>query len=98
MPLPRLPNGLLRIHSDGYTKGDKYFLFIKGDKYLKGDKYSRVDALQKDHISHTKQCQTFYRKIKCDLLNFRGVQNEYHQHFQYLIASIHIFHEAATLM
>ena len=30
------------------------------------------NALQKSHIYHTKQYQTFYRKIKCDLLNFRG--------------------------
>ena len=35
------------------------------------------DTIQKDHIYHTKQYQTFYRKIKCDLLNFRGVTNGY---------------------
>ena len=52
---------------------------------------SRVDTIQKDY-------QTFYRHIKCDLLNFRGVQNEYHQDFPYLMVSIHFFHEAATLM
>ena len=52
---------------------------------------SRVDTLQKDY-------QVFYRKIKCDLLNFRGVQNGYHQDFQYLMVSIHLFHETAALM
>ena len=35
--------------------------------------------------------QTFYRKIKCNLLNFRRVKNGYHQDFQYLMASIHFF-------
>ena len=29
-------------------------------------------TIQKDHIYHTKQYQIFYRKIKFDLLNFRG--------------------------
>ena len=58
----------------------------------------RVDRIQKNHIYHTKKYQTFYRKIKCDLLNFRGVQNGYHQDFQYLLVSIPFFHEAATLM
>ena len=33
---------------------------------------------------HTKQHQTVYRKIKCDFLNFRVIQNGYHQDFQYL--------------
>ena len=41
------------------------------------------DIIQKDHIYHTKQYQTFYRKIKCDLSNFRGVKNGYHQDFHY---------------
>ena len=72
MPMPRFPNGLLRIHSDGHIKGGKYFPFIKGDKYFSFIKidagnvllklkclYSRLDTIQKDHISHTKQCQTF---------------------------------------
>ena len=36
--------------------------------------------------------------IKCDLLNFRGVKNEYHLDFQYLMVSIHFFHNMATLM
>ena len=45
-----------------------------------------------------KQYQTFYRKIKRDLLNFRGGKNEYHQDFQYLMVSIHFFHKMATLM
>ena len=49
-----------------------------------------IDIIQKDHIYHTKQYQTFYRKIKCDL-NFGGVQNGYHQDFQYLMVSIHFF-------
>ena len=49
---------------------------------------SRVDTKQEDHIYHTKQYQTFYRMIKCDLLNFRGVQNWYQQDFQYLMDSI----------
>ena len=52
---------------------------------------SRVDTIQKDY-------QTFYRKIKCNLLNFRGVQNGYHQDFQYLMVSIPCLHEAATQM
>ena len=59
---------------------------------------SRVDTILKDHIYHTKQHQTFYRKIKCDLLNFREVKNGYHQDFQYLMVSIHHFHKMATLM
>ena len=46
---------------------------------------------------HSKQYQTFYRKIKDDLLNFREVKNGYHQDFQYLIVSIHFFYEMATL-
>ena len=33
--------------------------------------------MQKDHIDHTKQYITFYRKIKCGLLNFREVKNVY---------------------
>ena len=44
----------------------------------------KVDTTQKDHISHTKQYQfhqAIFGKIKCDELNFRGVQNGYHQHF-----------------
>ena len=45
----------------------------------------------KDHIYYTKQYQTFYRKIKCDLLNFRWVKNGYHQDFQYLIVYFHFF-------
>ena len=52
----------------------------------------------KSHIYSTKQNQTFYRKIKCALLNFRGMQSDYHQNFQYLMVSIHFFHEEATLM
>ena len=52
---------------------------------------SREDTIQKDY-------QTFYGKIKCNLLNFRGLQIGYHQDFQYLMVSIPYFHEAATLM
>ena len=59
---------------------------------------SRVETIQKDHIYHNKQYQTFYKKIKCDLLNFRRVKNGYHQDFQYLMVSIHFFHEVATLI
>ena len=60
-------------------------------------KYSR-DTTQKDHIYHTKQYQTFSRKIKCDLLNFREVKKGYHQDFQYLMVSIHFFHKMEPLM
>ena len=49
----------------------------------------RVDIIKKNHIYRTKQYQTFYRKIKCGLLNFRVVQNGYHQDFQYFMISIH---------
>ena len=49
------------------------------------------DTMQKDHIYHTKQYQTLYRKIKCDILNFRGMKNGCHQDFQYLMVSIHFF-------
>ena len=45
---------------------------------------------------HTKQYKTIYRNIKCDLLNFRGVQKGYHQDFQYLIVFIDFIHEVAT--
>ena len=53
--------------------------------------------MQKDHIYHTKQYQTFYRKIKCDLFNFRGVKSGYHRDLQYLLVSIRSF-EMETLM
>ena len=59
---------------------------------------SRVYRIQKNHIYHTKQYQTFYRKIKCGLLHFRVVQNRYHQNFQYLMVSIHFFQEVTTLL
>ena len=59
---------------------------------------SRVETLQKDHIYHTKQYQAFYRKIMCDLLNFREVKNGYRQDYQYLMVSIYFFHKIATLM
>ena len=51
--------------------------------------------MQKDHIYHTKHYQTFYRKIKCDLLDFRGIKNGYHKDFWYLIVSIHFVHKMA---
>ena len=57
-----------------------------------------IHTIQKDQIYQTKQYQTFYRKIKCDLLNFRGVKNGYHQDFQYLMFSINFFREMAMLM
>ena len=51
-------------------KGDIYFFFIKvhaANDLLKLNYFkSRVDTIQKDHICHTKQYQTFYRKIKGD--------------------------------
>ena len=54
---------------------------------------------QRDHIFHTKQYQAIYRKIKYNLLIFRGVQNGYHQDFQYLMVSIFFFFpEVAMLM
>ena len=83
-------------HSNGYIKDDKYYFFYKS-RYGKYSteikliiKYSR-DTIQKDHIYDTKQYQTYYGKIKCDLSSFRGVKNGYHQDFQYLIVSIHFF-------
>ena len=90
-------------HYNGYIKGDKYFFSYKRRcrkcslETKLFTKQSR-DTLQKDHIYHTKQYQTFYRKIKCDLLNFRVVKNGYHQDFQYLVVYIHFFHKMATLM
>ena len=54
--------------------------------------------MQKDHVYHYKQYQTFYKKIKCALLIFRRGQDGYHQDFQYLMVSIHFFHEVPTLM
>ena len=52
---------------------------------------SIVETIQKDHIYHMKQYQTFYRKIRYDLLNFRGVKKGYRQDFQDLTVSIHFF-------
>ena len=60
---------------------------------------NKVEYTQnKDYIYHTKQYQTFYRKIKCDLFSFRGVQNRYYQDFQYLIVFINFFYELAAVM
>ena len=84
-------------HSNGYIKGDKYVFFHKSrcgkcaPETKLSTKQSR-DAIQKYY--HTKQYPTFYKKIKCDLLNFREVKNEYHQD----IVHIHFFHKMATLM
>ena len=70
---------LLRTHSNGYIKGDKYFFFIKvGAEFSIQERWF---SIQENHIYHTKQNQTFYGKIKCDLLNFRRVQNGYHKDF-----------------
>ena len=55
------------------------------------------DTIQKDHIYHTQKYQAFYRKIKCDLFNFREVKNGYHRDFQYLMVPIHVFHKMAML-
>ena len=90
-------------HSNGYIKGDKYFFFYKSrcGKCSPGTKLFTKkgrDAIQKDQIYHTKQYQIFYRKIKWDFLNLRGVEDGYHQDFQYLMVSIHFFHKMATLM
>ena len=76
-----------------------YFIKVGADNNLPKLNYlqSRVDTLQKDRIYHIKQCQTFYRKIKCDLLDFRGVKKGYHQGF-HLGVSIHFIHKTATLM
>ena len=93
--------GPLRTHSNGYIKGGKYLFFVKvsAENFLLKLNWScvKVDKIQKDHTYHTKQYQTFYKKIKCDLLNFREVQNLYHQNIQYLMVSIHFFHEVPRL-
>ena len=54
--------------------------------------------MQKGRIYHNKQYEKSYRKIKCDLLSFRGIENGDHQDFQYLTVSIYRFHIVATLM
>ena len=70
----------ITIPSNGYINGNKYFFFYKNrcSKHFPEiklfTKYSR-GTIQKDHIYHTKQYQI--RKVKCDLLNFRGVKNGY---------------------
>ena len=63
-------------HCNGYIKDDKYFVF-PGLNYVQ----SRVETIQKDHIYHIMQYQTFFRKIKCDLLSFRGLKNRYRRIF-----------------
>ena len=73
-------------HSNGYRKSDRYFFFHKSScsKSSPENKLftkKSTDTIQKHHTYHTKQYQTFYRKVKCDLVNFRGVQNGYHQDF-----------------
>ena len=97
---------LLTISSSNiitHSNGDKYFCFYKSrcDKCSPETKLftkQSGDTIQKDHIYHTKQYQIFYRKIKWDLLNFKGVKSGYHQNFQYLMVSIGFFHKMATLM
>ena len=69
-------------HSTGSIKGDKYFFFYesRGGKCSSETKLftkKRRNTIEKDHIYRTKQYLTFYRKIGCDLLNFRGVKNGY---------------------
>ena len=69
------------IKKDILIKDDRYFLFIK------------VGAA---NVIIPSNIKTFYRKIKCDLLNFGGVQNGYHQDFHYLIVSIKFFSLSAN--
>ena len=89
------------------THSDKYFFFIKGDKYLFFIKVgaasvvlklnylqSRIDTVKKGHICHTKQYQTFYREIKCDFLNIRGVPKR----LSIFDPFYSFFHQVATLM
>ena len=45
-----------------------------------------------NHIYHTKQYETYYRKIKCVLLKFRSVNNGYHRDFHFFMVSILFFH------
>ena len=69
-----------------------FFIAIGGANVLLKLNYLKSrDTIQKDHIYSTKQYQTFYRKIKCDLVNFIGVKYGYHQDFQYLMVSIQFF-------
>ena len=83
-------------HFNGYIEGDKCFYFYKsGCSKCSSEiklitKYDK-DTIQKDQIHYTKQYQTFYTKIKNDLLNFRGIKNEHHQDFQYKMVSIQFF-------
>ena len=63
--------------SNGYINGDKYFLFYKVSAANLLLELSR-GTIQKDHIYHTKQSQTIFRKINCSLLSFRRVKNGYH--------------------
>ena len=90
-------------HSNSFIKGDKYF-FLKKSRCCKCSPETKLfakqsrDTIQKDHIFHTKQYQTFYRKIKSDLLDSRGIKYGYHQNFQYLMVSIHFFHKMGKLM
>ena len=90
-------------HSNGYIKGEKYFYFYKsrcGKCPTETKLFTKQsgDTIHKDRIYDTKQYQTFYRKIMCDLLNFRGVKNGYHKEFQHLMVSIHFFHKMAMLI
>ena len=54
--------------------------------------YRKIIFITPSNIKH------FTKKIKSDLLNFRGVKNGSHLDFQYLMVSIHFFHKMETLM
>ena len=67
----------IATHSNGYTKGDKYFFFYKsrcGKCSPEAEIFAKSsrDTIQKDHIYHTKQYQTFYKKMKCDFKILEG--------------------------
>ena len=64
------------IRKDILIKDDRYFFFIK------------VGAA---NVVTPSNIKTFYRRIKCDLLNSRGVQNGCHQDFHYLMISNNFF-------
>ena len=58
--------------------------------YIQHDFIRQLPGFSKLYLSY-QVYQTSYRKIKCGWLNFREVQNGYHQGFQYLIVSVHFF-------
>ena len=60
-----------------FIKGNKYIFLIKVTakvQLISNFLRSRVGTIQKGHIYHRDQYQTFYGKTKCDLLNVTGVQ------------------------